>query len=95
MRIFRFNTLIYSLGAYQIGRPLYEFSLSYYNEFMREKESNTTNEQRMLKQYGWPTSNGGKPWALITGSSDGMGKLYAHFFAKAGFNLALSSFNSQ
>ena len=43
MGIFRFNTLIYSLGAYQIGRPLYEFGLSYYNEFMREQESKTTN----------------------------------------------------
>jgi 17beta-estradiol 17-dehydrogenase / very-long-chain 3-oxoacyl-CoA reductase len=32
---------------------------------------------------------------LITGSSDGMGKLYAEFFAKAGFNLALSSFAEQ
>ena len=92
-RILKFNNLIYGLGAYQVFRPLYEFSLSYFNEFNRESTNNETNEQRISREYGWPTENGGKPWALISGSSDGMGKLYALFFARAGFNLALSSFN--
>jgi hypothetical protein len=62
----KINKLIYAVGAYKIGEPLYDFALQCYND---QKELN-------LKEYGGPGA-----WALISGSSDGMGKIYAQKLA--------------
>ena len=58
----KINKLIYAVGAYKIGEPLIDFAIQYQND---QKELD-------LSQYKSPGA-----WALISGSSDGMGKIYA------------------
>lgn len=44
-----------------------------------------------LKQKYPAKAKGKRPWALITGSSDGIGAEYARYLAQGGFNLVLVS----
>ena len=86
----KFSKLIYLLGAYQIGSPLYAFGFHQYNYIKREEIAGTSNENRLKKEYGGRI--GDKPaWALVTGGSEGIGKEFVLNLAKSGFNIAICS----
>jgi 17beta-estradiol 17-dehydrogenase / very-long-chain 3-oxoacyl-CoA reductase len=48
-----------------------------------------------LKRFQHPAKDGSKPWAVITGASDGIGKSYAHELASQGFNVVLHGRNQK
>jgi short-subunit dehydrogenase len=75
----RIKSLVYWLGAYQVGKGFYHLAEHYYNSEQEDKHS------RLPNLYG----NG--EWALITGASEGIGAEYAKQLAAQGFKIALVS----
>jgi len=76
-----FKLSIYSVGAYQLAAPFYHFSVHYYNQFYQRN-----------KQFEDTYNNKSKnKWAIVTGSSDGIGKAFAEELARKGYNVAISS----
>ncbi|CDW89675.1 short chain dehydrogenase reductase family protein [Stylonychia lemnae] len=78
--------LIFLIGLYQVSQPILALSRTYYNQFMRQSCDKETNRSRLQKLYG-----GKDAYALVTGSSDGIGKSTAQDLARHGFNLILAS----
>jgi hypothetical protein len=56
-----FKLAAYSIGGYQILTPFWHFYVHYYNQFYFRKNEN------------FAATNKGR-WAIVTGSSDGIGK---------------------
>ena len=85
---------IFTVGLYQVSLPLLNIGKTYYDLFNRttkitnDDESTTyiSNGERLRSLYG-----GKNAYAMITGSSDGIGRVMALQMAKYGFNLVLVS----
>jgi hypothetical protein len=84
---------IFGVGLYKVSLPVLNLAKTYYDHFERsskDEESNiyVSNGERLRNLYG----NGTKTsYAMITGSSDGIGRVMALQMAKYGFNLVLVS----
>ena len=83
----KLNSLIYLVGAYKLGRPLYDYMEHYCNNNHRGKKQGISNEQRIKETYN---PNGDK-WAIVTGASSGIGRCLAIDLAKSDFNLLIVS----
>lgn len=63
---------IFGVGLYQLSMPLLNLGKTYYDHFQRtntdENGQYISNGERLRKLYG-----GEKAYAMITGSSDGIG----------------------
>jgi shikimate 5-dehydrogenase len=95
MKTLKFS--IFSVGLYQLSLPLLNLSKSYYDLFYKSTTTTTTdnnhqsyisNGERLRNLYG---NTNKKAYAMITGSSDGIGRVMALQMAKYGFNLVLVS----
>ena len=82
----RLNTVITIFGAYQLAKPFY-WQYCYYEA---NKTETQLNHSRIQKTYNKSNEN----WALVTGSSEGIGRAYALDLALCGFNLILASRSS-
>jgi hypothetical protein len=80
---------VYGVGLYQVTSPLVALAQSYYLQQEQGTSSSSfkTNGERLRSLYG----NDGPAYALVTGSSDGMGRVLALQLANYGFNLVLVS----
>eukprot|EP00347_Sterkiella_histriomuscorum_P018752 403344314 len=58
---------------------------------MNQNTAGATNYQRLQDRYNPDGNESSKPYVLITGGSDGIGKQMALEFARSGFNLLLVS----
>ncbi len=95
MKAFRLG--VYGLGLYQIVSPLAYLATTYYNQYLRE-EDGLTNGERLRLKYASFTSKAFRDagtkqeaYTMITGSTDGIGRVTALQLAKYGFNLVLVS----
>ena len=68
-----FSRIVYLTGAYQISKPFYNVYVSYkaHNYDHNELDPNLVTQN--LKNYA-AAAEGEKPWAIITGASEGIGK---------------------
>jgi short-subunit dehydrogenase len=72
---------IYLVGAYQLGKPLYDFMEHYCNNEHRGKKEGISNEERIRSLYN-PSGN---KTAIVTGASEGIGRCISLDLAKSGF----------
>jgi len=79
------KALVYGVGLYQILNPGWAMARSYFNQ--RDREGSVSNGERLRALY----KGGQRDFALVTGSSDGLGRVMALQLAKYGFNLVLVS----
>lgn len=86
----KISKLIYMVGAYQISIPFYNVYKYHVNNHEREKRTGISNEFRIKDKY----NANGESWALVTGSSEGIGREYALNLAKSKFNIILASRNT-
>ena len=86
----RATKFVYGVGLYQIGTQIYHSARSYYNAHLDE-----TPIKDRLAIFRDPASGDGKEWALITGSSDGIGRVYALELARNGYNVKLAARNAE
>lgn len=75
----KIKSLVYWLGAYQVGKGFYHLANHYYNSEQEDKHL------RLASLYGQGE------WALITGASEGIGAEYAKQLSAQGFKIALVS----
>ena len=85
----KLTTLIYLIGAYKVTKPLVDCAQYSYNSYFRPDQEKIDNDQRIQKIYG--SNDGNRKWAMITGGSEGIGRQFCLDFARAGFNIAISS----
>lgn len=78
----RATQFVYLVGGYQILSQVVPMCTTIYNTLYNE----TPLKERLNTRYG-----GEGEWALITGSSEGIGKSYALELARAGYNLTICS----
>jgi len=76
----KFKFLCYGIGAYKIGSFCYDVGSSIYTR-------NYRSPLNLTEKYG-------KCYAVVSGSTDGIGKSYAIELAKRGFNIVLIGRNS-
>ena len=79
---------IYLVGAYQLLKPLYCAGMHFYNGEKREADSKLSNKERLLRTYAAGVE---KPWALVTGGSEGIGAEFTKELARSGFNVCICS----
>ncbi|TNV76710.1 hypothetical protein FGO68_gene4703 [Halteria grandinella] len=79
------NALVYSVGLYTLANPFIHYAKSH--RTLTQVDTAISNGERLRLLYG----NDPRATVLITGSSDGVGKLMALQLAKYGFNLMLVS----
>ena len=85
---------IFGVGLYQVSLPVLNIAKTYNDLFNRstqitnddETKTYISNGERLRSLYG-----SDKGYAMITGSSDGIGRVMALQMAKYGFNLVLVS----
>ena len=75
-----FNTFIYIVGAVILSRGIFRL-------WMIISEIFIIKELNLKERYG------ANSWALITGSTDGLGLCFAKALAKRGFNVILAARN--
>jgi hypothetical protein len=77
---------IFGLGLYQVSLPILNIAKTYYDLFERttavkneeQKKNFISNGERLRKLYGGGSNEGAKKaYAMITGSSDGIGRVMA------------------
>ena len=73
--------IIVVIGAYQVAWWLIRWLLVFYRAFFGTKAT--------MERYGYDS------WAVVTGSTDGIGKECAKHLARQGFNIVLVSRNLQ
>jgi len=86
---------VYGVGLYQITSPLVYLASTYYNQYLRTENGLTNGERLRLKYSSFTTKNfrdsPQSSYVMITGSSDGIGRVTALQMVKYGFNLVLVS----
>lgn len=84
----KLTTMIYLVGAYKVGMPLYDYANYRYNVNRKEQKDVLRNEYRIKENY----NSSDKPqWAVVTGASEGIGRCFALDLARCGFNIVLAS----
>lgn len=81
----KFNALVYLVGGVTLLRPAFQYLE------MDSNQRNCSGAERIRRVY----NPDGKQWAVVTGSSEGIGKEFAMEMAKAGFNILLTSRSAQ
>eukprot|EP00347_Sterkiella_histriomuscorum_P018972 403343456 len=84
---------IFLVGLYKVSFPLVEFTRSYYNIHFNPSTVGEHNYKRLQERYYTQgiDSKQNKPYALVTGASEGIGREIALELALSGFNLVLAS----
>ena len=82
----RVKQIIYGVGFYKVGTTLYEGGRTYFNSFLDE----TPLKERLSV---FRDAAEGEKWAIVTGSSEGIGAQYAIDLAKCGYNVRLVARN--
>ena len=77
-----FKRLVFALGAFQVARFSYDVGYEVYARNSREPS-------KLRDRYGDDS------YALITGSTDGLGKSYAKELARRGLNIVLVARNEE
>jgi 17beta-estradiol 17-dehydrogenase / very-long-chain 3-oxoacyl-CoA reductase len=73
--------IIYLIGFYQIAWWVYRYAFTLYHAF--------AGVHATTERYGKDS------YAIVTGSTDGIGKAYAMHLAKQGFNIVLIARNDE